>query len=963
MITTSAAIPVLADDAEDTAGEAVVEVLDVEEEVEGEVVEEETVEEDTVELFTSSSLPDAVDGTITLTEDITLTAQYTFDSDVTIDLNGHTISNTTTYNAAKSIRSAFIVPSGVTVTVTDNSEDKNGKMTTSTLPEIFKVNGSLVLNSGTLEVYNTSVSTTVYGVRLYSNASFEMNGGTVSMYSSKGNVYGVYAGCDSTAGSEGSTATINGGTINVESATTSASYKAAGVYCQGSTLEITDVTMNVISSSSATKEIYGIYATSQYSDTDGSGVTVSGGTITVDAKTSGDAMGVYVKSTTDVEISGGTIDVDAQSGQTADGVYVVANGGTVAISGDDTEITAAGNAIYVSSNTSGTAGSTINVTGGTLTSESGSAIAVGDDATSAIVVAGGTLVSAEGNDNIAIADSADVTSATVSESTNTSTDNTGTDFTPTDGASVTVSGSGVNEAALAQAQSSDDLSGVSSYTINRTDTVTYESYTTDEDSEGDTAETLTMEIEPMVSYTYTDGAEKTTSSEKLDTTGYAATVTIPLGSAFSGETTVNVQHIYEDADGNKQNEFFTEVSVDATSNTVTVETYNGFSTWVIYTTNSNSIPSEIQVQLEATSDASVYNIKLVSSDGTEINRFTSAQLQFSLTETTGSIGYTIKAGDAINLVESDDGVYEFNVDGKTLLSAVDDTIVAGSTDDGVISDITSNEIVIGQVLFGGYGTFDFSVVQTYTDAQVHATSATNNLVVTYTVGGDYNLKVDDSEKGTETDGDAILEDITLTQETKTLTINVMFPNSVESHGNAYTAMKIYLTQSDGTETTYSLGTNMTYTDADGNEQTSLAQTEIDTTNDYYGYSFTIALPKNLRHSFEFVGDGYRTYRTSVLLEDDATLTVWNNAMSNDTAVVTVGSTDVTTDKVTFLAGDIVLNNKIDLWDLSAVVSYFGKSDIGGSNWVYDETYVKYDLNRDGKVDSRDIAMVLVSWNY
>ena len=25
-------------------------------------------------------------------------------------------------------------------------------------------------------------------------------------------------------------------------------------------------------------------------------------------------------------------------------------------------------------------------------------------------------------------------------------------------------------------------------------------------------------------------------------------------------------------------------------------------------------------------------------------------------------------------------------------------------------------------------------------------------------------------------------------------------------------------------------------------------------------------------------------------------------------------------------------------------------------------YVKYDLNRDGKVDSKDVAMVLVSWN-
>ena len=42
-----------------------------------------------------------------------------------------------------------------------------------------------------------------------------------------------------------------------------------------------------------------------------------------------------------------------------------------------------------------------------------------------------------------------------------------------------------------------------------------------------------------------------------------------------------------------------------------------------------------------------------------------------------------------------------------------------------------------------------------------------------------------------------------------------------------------------------------------------------------------------------------------------------------------------------------------------VVSYFGEIDLDNGE---KNEYAKYDLNRDGKVDSKDVAMVLVSWN-
>ena len=56
-----------------------------------------------------------------------------------------------------------------------------------------------------------------------------------------------------------------------------------------------------------------------------------------------------------------------------------------------------------------------------------------------------------------------------------------------------------------------------------------------------------------------------------------------------------------------------------------------------------------------------------------------------------------------------------------------------------------------------------------------------------------------------------------------------------------------------------------------------------------------------------------------------------------------------------MAGDIVKDSKINTYDLSAVVSYFGETDLVGNN----NAYAKYDLNRDGFIDSKDVAMVLV----
>ena len=91
-------------------------------------------------------------------------------------------------------------------------------------------------------------------------------------------------------------------------------------------------------------------------------------------------------------------------------------------------------------------------------------------------------------------------------------------------------------------------------------------------------------------------------------------------------------------------------------------------------------------------------------------------------------------------------------------------------------------------------------------------------------------------------------------------------------------------------------------------------------------------------------------------EESKVLNFWNNVKDN--AVEVEEDKETSKKNVTFLAGDIVKDAIINIYDLSAVVSYFGEIDLDENN---NKTYAKYDLNRDGKIDSKDVAYVLVSW--
>ncbi len=191
--------------------------------------------------------------------------------------------------------------------------------------------------------------------------------------------------------------------------------------------------------------------------------------------------------------------------------------------------------------------------------------------------------------------------------------------------------------------------------------------------------------------------------------------------------------------------------------------------------------------------------------------------------------------------------------------------------------------------------------------------------------------------------------ISVTPEQANLRIQLAFRHALQE-GNTADQNGITLTvKGAGMEpTVYYIGT------PDGTAGTA------DTTHLSYsadGATLSLQLEKGIRYSVEIAAEGYRTFTQSILLDEDKTLNLWNNKFDTGYEVEVISGDASTKRTDTFLAGDIVMDYSIGLYDLSAVVSYFGMEDIQAD---YDK-YRRYDLNRDGVIDSTDVAMVLVSW--
>ncbi len=306
-----------------------------------------------------------------------------------------------------------------------------------------------------------------------------------------------------------------------------------------------------------------------------------------------------------------------------------------------------------------------------------------------------------------------------------------------------------------------------------------------------------------------------------------------------------------------------------------------------------------------------YEIVLVGADEEKINELASADLTFNFNGTPvndGDMSYTVAPADGVTLTQLGDR-FMFNYDGITKYE-----------ESGVA-------IVIGTITIDGYGSYTLATADSDKNA-VYATEIRDNIVdgfedaATLIINTD--LAADDGMVGEITDGE-------ITVPTRTLTIDITFPNAVENNVADYQNMTVTIVGGTVNET-IALGT-------DGED-----------------YNFTRELPYNTAYTVTVSGAGYRTARYTVNLNDDKQLNFWNNVM-DEAQVVEIGK-DSSIAKVTFLAGDIVKDNNINIYDLSAVVSYFGEEL---DTAAYNE-YAKYDLNRDGVIDSKDVAYVLVSWN-
>ena len=335
-------------------------------------------------------------------------------------------------------------------------------------------------------------------------------------------------------------------------------------------------------------------------------------------------------------------------------------------------------------------------------------------------------------------------------------------------------------------------------------------------------------------------------------------------------------------------------------------------------------------------DNSVWDIVLVANEAGILNRLNSADFTFELTTDKASddMAYEIVAVNseiAINNVNNDANRFEFHYDGK----------------DDVKTD-TATRITIGQVRFTGYGAFTFKIVATDTNA-VHTTTFIDNIVESYVVGG---ITDADGNVTNEFIVDGTIDSAILVPTTD-LTINVTFPNAVSNQVSDYQKMSVTVSGGDLDKTVVvELGSTPVIPEV----ATDLKPNAVVTAkfeNGAYLVNVEDLLTINTSYTVTVEGAGYRTYRYTVTMTDNKTLNFWNNVKDNDTVV----EKDKKTEKVTYLAGDIVKDSLINIYDLSAVVSYFGETGLVGTK----NDYAKYDLNRDGKIDSKDVAYVLVSW--
>lgn len=353
----------------------------------------------------------------------------------------------------------------------------------------------------------------------------------------------------------------------------------------------------------------------------------------------------------------------------------------------------------------------------------------------------------------------------------------------------------------------------------------------------------------------------------------------------------------------------------------TIDEYSTINTTFYVKPIETNITNEVKIAFEATDDQRVYNIYVEAAEaGKTINRLSTVQGTFALDN--DRMSYTLAPVDGVQLTNDvdTDNVYVFNFDGENA------------------PDASGAKILIGTVTFGGYGEFNFTV----TDGKIKTALLEDNIVSEYIPNGDTTGEND--KQGNLDLNESVITGAEVAEAKRDVKVVISFYNELSDviNGADYNDMTVTITGSNNEVHTAQVGDIV-----DGQANYTAEKAEM-TFNVTAGYRYTVVVK----------GEGYRTarYSTTVDAADDTlVLNFWNNA--KDEVEFIEEGVERSQKNVTFLAGDIAQDNIIDKYDLAAVVSYFGFDNLQTAN----PDYVKYDLNRDGKIDADDISYVLVSW--
>ena len=328
-------------------------------------------------------------------------------------------------------------------------------------------------------------------------------------------------------------------------------------------------------------------------------------------------------------------------------------------------------------------------------------------------------------------------------------------------------------------------------------------------------------------------------------------------------------------------------------------------------------------------DSALYHLVLVPEAGTAITRFTSAQFKFE--NESDSVIADLTAADGIVLTS------EARADAVTYLAHP--TVIDGEA--APITKAPGEKLELAQIRLSGIGSGTLKV----SDAQGWTESGVNSMVQPLTL-------IPDAE-GTA---------YTLAAAMQKLDINVDFRNKVELQNAQYTGMTLTVTSAGGTNLTIPLGTDAAASGTIGGAAVQAGAVEITNTGDAEktGYRISVSLPADARYTVAITGEGYRRAARTVLLQEDQTIYFWNSVLTEGQTLPDGETVATAENKKNFVAGDIQMDNRIDIYDLNAVVSYYGLIDMDQDYNTY-SSYIRYDLNRDGKIDARDVSMVLVSW--